>query len=89
MRSGGSGLPVPRVSGDVKSRKGPMFVMFGRKQQIRVGKPRESVAVLELREDAHAGDELVLTQRDLDYLTFATSLDAEQGRRRTHGRTGS
>jgi hypothetical protein len=46
--------------------------------QLRVGKPREPIAVLELREDAKAGDLLVLTRRDLAYLDFATSQIARE-----------
>ena len=56
------------------SRHGPLFVMYDRKMQMRVGKPSEAVAVLELREDAKAGDRLILTRRDLSYLEFATEL---------------
>lgn len=66
----------------MRGRTGPMFVMFDRLQQIRVGKPSEGVAVLELCEDAKKGDQLVLTQRDLGYLTFAT----EQRERETPSR---
>lgn len=66
----------------MRRRKGPLFVMFSRLEQLRVGKPRQGVAVLELREDAKAGDELWLTHRDLNSLTFA----ADQAERESASR---
>lgn len=39
-------------------------------RQVRVGRPIEPVAVIRLVEDARAGDEVVLTRRDMRFLVF-------------------
>jgi hypothetical protein len=69
-------------------RRGPLFVYYDDDRQLRVGQPRQPVAVLELREDAKAGDQLLLTDRDLNDLQFAIGpardMRARMAERREH-----
>lgn len=49
----------------MKLRNGPLWVFSSQMRQLRVGRPKQPVVLIELREDAKAGQELVLTDRDI------------------------
>jgi len=49
----------------VKPRNGPLWVFGSEERQMRVGRPKQRIVHIELREDAKAGEELVLTDRDV------------------------
>jgi hypothetical protein len=54
--------------------KGPLFTIRIEERQLRVGEYRRPVAILEIREPGPLqGQELWLSERDLDFINFAVA----------------
>jgi hypothetical protein len=71
----------PRPLRDWKrERLGRSYTIGVRWRQVRVARPPEPIVVIRLAEDMKAGDELVLTRRDLRFATTGMEYEARHGR---------
>lgn len=67
--------PTHSERGWRRQRLGPSFLVGVQRRQVRVGRQAEPVAVIRLIEDVKAGEELILTRRDVRFA--AIGLDYE------------
>ncbi len=58
-----------------RARLGAMYTIGVRRRQVRVGRASEPIVVITLCENMQAGDEIVLTRRDVRFA--ATGMDYE------------
>lgn len=71
-----------------RERLGASYVMGVQRRQVRVGRRTEPVVVLHLIEDMRAGDELVMTRRDVRFCAIGMDYELRRAASREERQDG-